>query len=73
MIVIDRIEGSRAILEVDGEMIEFPAALLPTGCAEGDRLSLNLCDKAGADMQRDNEERLARLRAQDSGDMEIEL
>ncbi len=73
MIVIDRIEGARAILEVDGEMVEIPARLLPSGSSEGDVLSLNLCDDAAADMQRDNEERLARLREQDSGDMEIEL
>ena len=73
MIIIDRIEGDRAILEVDGEMLEISARLLPSGSAEGSFLSLNLCDDAAADMQRDNEERLARLREQDSGDMEIDI
>ncbi len=73
MIVIDRIEGDRAILEVDGEMMEIPARLLPSGSSEGDVLTLKLCGDAAAEMQRDNEERLARLREQDSGDMEIEL
>ena len=73
MIVIDRIEDSRAILEIDGEMVEVPANLLPEGSVEGAILSLTLCDDAAADMQRDNEERLSRLRAQDAGDMEIDI
>ena len=73
MIVIDRIEDSRAILEIDGEMVEVPASLLPEGSVEGAILSLILCDDAAADMQRDNEERLSHLRAQDAGDMEIDI
>jgi hypothetical protein len=73
MIVIDRIEGKRAILEMNGEMVEIPSHILPSGSSEGAFLSLNLCDDAAADMQRDNEERLARLREQDSGDMEIDI
>jgi hypothetical protein len=73
MIIIDRIEGDRAILEVDGEMVEISACILPSGSSEGSFLSLNLCEDAAADMQRDNEERLARLRKQDSGDMEIDI
>ena len=73
MIVIDRIEGNRAIVEFDGETLEIPASLLPSGSSEGDILSLKLCVDAATDMQRDNEERLERLREQDSGDMEIDI
>ena len=73
MIVVDRIEGSLAILEIDGETIEITKSALPEGCTEGSVLTLALCDNHGAEMQRDNEERLARLRASDPGDMEIDI
>jgi len=73
MIVIDRIENTRAVLEIDGEMVEISATMLPSGSNEGDFLAFRLCDDQKAHMQRENEERLARLRAQDSGDMEIDI
>ena len=73
MIVIDRIEGDRAILEIDGEMVEVSVKVLPEDCREGAMLSFILCDDDGAELQRENEERLARLRAQDPGDMEIDI
>lgn len=40
MIVVDRIEGTRAILEVDGETVEIPASALPEGAGEGAILRL---------------------------------
>lgn len=40
MIVVDRIEGDRAILEIDGETVEIPRAALPPGAQEGSRLQL---------------------------------
>ena len=73
MIVIDRIEGDRAVLEIDGEMVEVSLKVLPEDCREGAMLSFTLCDDDGAELQRENEERLARLRAQDPGDMEIDI
>ena len=73
MIVIDRIEGSRAILEADGEMIEIAATILPLGSVEGDVLKLTLCDDAKAKIQSENDARLNRLKAQDPGDMEIDI
>ena len=73
MIVIDRIEGHVAILEINGETVDVPAGLLPDGAKEGDRLQLALCDNDGTHLQRENEERLQRLRERDSGDMNIEL
>ena len=73
MIIIDRIEGSRAILEAKGELIEIAATILPPGSAEGDILELTLCKDAAAKLQSDNENRLDRLRSQDPGDMEIDI
>ena len=73
MIVIDRIEASRAILEVEGEMIEIAATILPPGSVEGDVLELKLCDDAKANIQSENDARLNRLKAQDPGDMEIDI
>ena len=73
MIIVDRIEGTRAILEANGEMIEIAATILPPGSAEGSVLELRICEDAQAEMQSGNEARLARLRAQDPGDMEIDI
>lgn len=73
MIVIDRIEGKRAIIEIDGEPLDIPVSALPEGASEGDILKFEACDEQGADLQRENEERLKRLRERDSGDMKIEL
>ena len=73
MIVIDRIENTIAILEVNGETLEIPAAVLPQGAEEGSVLQLTLCDDEATRLQRENEERLKRLRERDSGDMNIEL
>jgi hypothetical protein len=73
MIIIDRIESAIAILEIDGETFEFPASALPDGAQEGDALVLAVARKIGTDLQRENEERLKRLRERDSGDKNIEL
>ena len=73
MIVIERIEGHRAILEADGEIFEIAATILPPGSAEGDVLELRPCEDAKANIQGENEARLNRLRAQDTGDMEIDI
>ena len=73
MIVVDRIENGRAILEIQGETIDVDMSALPSGTEEGAILAFTLCDDQEAQMQRDNEERLRRLREQDPGDMEIDL
>ncbi|GAE29361.1 hypothetical protein JCM9152_714 [Halalkalibacter hemicellulosilyticusJCM 9152] len=38
--IIDRFEGSWAVLEWNRETFDFPADLLPEGCQEGDVLSI---------------------------------
>jgi len=73
MIVIDRIESDSAVLEVVGKTVDVPVALLPENAKEGDVLKFVLCDNGATHLQRENEERLERLRERDSGDMKIEL
>ena len=43
-LVIDRIEGGRAVLEFGraGETFSIPAALLPEGAGEGDVIALSI-------------------------------
>jgi|GEM_PF-1688193 len=75
MIVVDRIEGSIAVLEMAGELVEVPSHLLPEGTAEGDLLEFSPQSSDGleTDAKRQAVERVERLRASDPGDMEIDL
>ena len=59
MIVVDRIEGDVAVLEIAGRAVDVPLAELPAGVKEGDRLTFHL---APADLS-EADARLARLRA----------
>lgn len=59
MIVVDRIEGTRAVLELGGETVDVPLAALPAGVKEGDVLELSVRTPDPAEAQA----RLARLRA----------
>lgn len=61
MIVVDRVEGDRAVLEVDGEFVDVPASVLPAGAVEGSVLVFGLGD-ASARLAR-AQERIARLAA----------
>lgn len=71
MIVVDRVEGDRAVLELLGELIQVPAAILPPGAGEGSVLVLSLGDeRARLDVA---EARLARLRAAGPQEDEIDL
>lgn len=40
--VVDRIEGETAVLEIGGELVDWPVSLLPEGAEEGHRLQLKL-------------------------------
>ena len=62
MIVIDRIEGDVAVLEVEGQSIDFPASALPPGATEGSVLLLQLDPDAARDIQAENQARLERLK-----------
>lgn len=59
MIVVDRIEGDVAVLEIGGRTVDVPLTELPSGVKEGDRLAFTVQapDTTAA------EERLKRLRA----------
>lgn len=59
MIVVDRIEGDTAVLEIAGRLVDVPVAELPSGLKEGDRLAFTLVPPETSDA----EARLARLRA----------
>lgn len=63
MIVLDRIEGGRAIFVVEGGQFELPAALLPAGAKEGDVFQLVRDESATIAQKNEAEARLARLRA----------
>ncbi len=73
MIAVDRIEGDRVILDVDGETVEMPCSALPEGIREGDTLRLEVCENGASSLRKENEDRLERLRERDPGDMEIDL
>lgn len=60
-IVVDRIEGPVAVLEVAGQIIEVPVEVLPPGAAEGSVLGLHVESSAPSTVSTD---RLARLQAE---------
>ena len=59
MIVVDRIEGTFAVLEVDGAFVDFPLAALPEGAREGDVLTFTRAPASDAEAAA----RLARLKS----------
>jgi hypothetical protein len=61
--VLDRIEGDRAVLLFGEERVELPASALPAGAREGDMLTFVLAPDAKAAALAEAEARLARLRA----------
>lgn len=70
-ITVDRIEGGRALLDIDGEIVDVPAAALPDGSGEGAVLALSEQD---ATPERDRASaRLERLKARDTLPDDIEL
>ena len=69
--VIDRIEGQMAVLELDGQTIDIPLKHLPEGAREGARLRLVLDSHTG-ELQK-SQDRLVRLQAKDDLPDHIEL
>jgi len=63
MIVVDRIEGERAVLSFGGELIDVPLAALPKELREGDVLAVSRDETARAGILTEGEARLERLRA----------
>ena len=58
-VVIDRIEGEFAVLEVDGVSVDWPLKSLPVGTREGDVFEWNFQPVSSVE---DTEEQLKRLR-----------
>jgi hypothetical protein len=75
MIIVDRIEGAIAVLEVAETIIEVPLSELPEGVQEGDSLVLTPapCDIFARAGHNETVERVERLRALDSGEKEIDI
>lgn len=63
-IVVDRIEGSVAVLEVGNEYVNFPVAALPKGAGEGAVLAFTL--SGGGELD-EATARLNRLKKRDPG------
>lgn len=62
MIVLDRIEGERAVLVLGEHSFEIPFAALPHGAREGDVLQFILDESATLAQKGEAGARLARLR-----------
>ena len=70
-ITIDRIDDGLAVLDVNGESIEFPVAALPEGSKEGDVLSFVKVD-ASEIIQAAND-RINRMKSKSSGNDTFEI
>ncbi len=72
MMVIDRIEGDFAIVEVNGKTMDVPLSELPQGVREGQVLKA-IGDNSETALPQSLVERVERLRKQDPGDIEIDI
>ena len=72
MIVVDRIEGNCAVLEIDGQTMDVPLAELPAGIQEGQILQGD-GDNSETGLPKSIVERVEQLRARDPGDIEIDI
>ena len=70
-ITIDRIDDGLAVLDVNGESIEFPVAALPQGSKEGDVLPFVKVD-ASEIIQAAND-RINRMKSKSSGNDTFEI
>ena len=42
MIVVDRIEGNKVIIEIDNDFVELPISLFPSEVSEGDIIDMDI-------------------------------
>lgn len=71
MIAIDRIVGDRAVIDINGELLEIAAAALPPESKEGDLLQLILADASA--VKAEGDARRARLAARSALPDSIDL
>jgi len=69
-VLVDRIEGGFAVLEVGGSFVDWPAHALPAGAVEGSKLTLIL--DVPEDLET-AEARYERLRARSKVGTDIDL
>ena len=69
--VVDRIEGGIAVLDVEGTLVELPAAALPPGATEGSNLGLVLVPDDS--LREEGLLRLQRLKKRSPSGSDIEL
>ena len=69
--IVDRIEGAIAVIEIDGQTIDIPTQLLPEGTLEGDRLRLVI--QSNDKKTTEAEDRLKRLQSTDQEPDHIDL
>lgn len=62
MIVVDRIEGETAVLEIHGATVDIPVSALPEGAREGSVLGLTLDPDRQSAVEEQNRARLERLK-----------
>ena len=70
LLILDRIEGDLAVVDVGGRTVDLPTAALPDGAREGDSFLLS---PAASDKLADARARLARLSSSDDGATEFDL
>ncbi|MCK6504658.1 DUF3006 domain-containing protein [Myxococcota bacterium] len=71
LIVVDRVEGDLAVLDVGGQAVELPVAALPPGAGEGSVLAFVIQDDAALRAQA--QARLDRLTAASKLPDDVEL
>lgn len=73
-LVVDRVEGDVAVLEVAGTQVDWPLAALPDGVVEGQRMSFTI-SRVSSDTRQEAEARarLDRLRAKGPPPGDVDL
>ena len=71
-IVVDRIEGDVAVLDINGTSLDVPLAALPEGAGEGSPLTLILGETDGSALS-EAEARLERLKQKNPPKMSFDL
>ena len=72
-LIVDRFEGDIAIIEYKDGHFELPRCCLPQDTAEGDSITIQSQPSQKNEHNQEKEDRLARLKARDSGQDIIDL
>ena len=72
-LIVDRFEGKIAIIEYEHGHFEVPRSCLPAHAREGDFITIQSRRPPKDTQSKENEDRLTRLKARDSGQDIIDL